>query len=325
MESHLPAGKYVPRRSIPRISHKKRAGHTGALFSEKIDKTLAFSIGACYYIGALEARYAPVAQLDRVFGYEPKGRGFESLLAYQNRICLLTNAVFSNKVHGMLLIRKACVLAPKGFPSAKADENPLSVIFILNWGDTMEHQGTVLLETPRLILRRFCPEDAPAAYRNWASRDEVTKFLSWPTHKSQATTEKIIRSWVSRYGDKKYYQWAIVPKENGDEPVGTISVVGLNEDLSVVDIGYCIGSPWWHQGITAEAFSVLLPFFFEKVRVNRIEACHDPNNPNSGRVMTKCGLRYEGTLRQRDRNNQGIVDVSIYGLLAEEYFISKQK
>ena len=107
--------------------------------------------------------------------------------------------------------------------------------------------------------------------------------------------------------------------------MGTISVVGLNEDLSVVDIGYCIGSPWWHQGITAEAFSVLLPFFFEKVRVKRIEACHDPNNPNSGRVMTKCGLRYEGTLRQRDRNNQDIVDVSIYGLLAEEYFISKQK
>lgn len=26
---------------------------------------------------------APVAQLDRVFGYEPKGRGFESLLARQ--------------------------------------------------------------------------------------------------------------------------------------------------------------------------------------------------------------------------------------------------
>ena len=25
---------------------------------------------------------APVAQLDRVFGYEPKGRGFESLPAY---------------------------------------------------------------------------------------------------------------------------------------------------------------------------------------------------------------------------------------------------
>ena len=28
-------------------------------------------------------RNAPVAQLDRVFGYEPKGRGFESLQPYQ--------------------------------------------------------------------------------------------------------------------------------------------------------------------------------------------------------------------------------------------------
>ena len=28
-------------------------------------------------------QYAAVAQLDRVFGYEPKGRGFESLQPYQ--------------------------------------------------------------------------------------------------------------------------------------------------------------------------------------------------------------------------------------------------
>ena len=34
-----------------------------------------------------EARYAPVAQLDRVTGYEPVGRGFESLPAYQKRGC----------------------------------------------------------------------------------------------------------------------------------------------------------------------------------------------------------------------------------------------
>lgn len=29
--------------------------------------------------------YAPVAQLDRVSGYEPEGRGFESLLACQQK------------------------------------------------------------------------------------------------------------------------------------------------------------------------------------------------------------------------------------------------
>ena len=46
----------------------------------------------------------------------------------------------------------------------------------------MNHLGTVVLETTRLILRRFTIEDAEGMYRNWASEDEVTKFLTWPTH-----------------------------------------------------------------------------------------------------------------------------------------------
>ncbi len=61
-----------------------------------------------------------------------------------------------------------------------------------------------------------------------------------------------------------------------------------------------------------------MDFFFGKVGVNRIEARHDPGNPNSGKVMMKCGMRYEGTLRSSDRNNQGICDASYYSLLKSE-------
>lgn len=49
----------------------------------------------------------------------------------------------------------------------------------------MNHLGTVVLETTRLKLRRFTIEDAEGMYRNWASEDEVTKFLTWPTHARQ--------------------------------------------------------------------------------------------------------------------------------------------
>ena len=59
--------------------------------------------------------------------------------------------------------------------------------------------------------------------------------------------------------------------------------------------------------------------FFEQVGVNRICAQHDPNNPGSGKVMVKSGLRYEGTLRQADYNNRGVADAAVYGILAEEY------
>ena len=76
---------------------------------------------------------------------------------------------------------------------------------------------------------------------------------------------------------------------------------------------------------TREALAALIPFFFEEVGANRIEALHDPNNPNSGKVMAKCGLKYEGTLRQADWSNKGIVDACMYGMLASDYFAGKAR
>jgi len=58
----------------------------------------------------------------------------------------------------------------------------------------------------------------------------------------------------------------------------------------------------------------------DEVKANRIEARHDPRNPNSGKVMQKCGLQYEGTLKESDINNQGICDAAWYGLLRKEYY-----
>ena len=40
----------------------------------------------------------------------------------------------------------------------------------------LQHKGTQLLETPRLILRKFAMNDAQAMYENWASDPEVTKY-----------------------------------------------------------------------------------------------------------------------------------------------------
>lgn len=182
----------------------------------------------------------------------------------------------------------------------------------------MNHLGTVKIETQRLLLRRFTEKDIPAAFKNWTNDDKVTEFLRGPTHKSIETTENILKRWIELYENNDFYQWAIVIK-NDNELIGTISVVDKNEILNIVHIGYCIGSKWWNQGFTSEAFLGIIPFLFDKVKVNRIESQHDPNNPNSGKVMVKCGLKYEGTLRQADFSNKGIVDAAMYSLLANDY------
>ncbi len=183
----------------------------------------------------------------------------------------------------------------------------------------MKHTGTVRLETKRLILRRFELSDAEDAYHNWTNDDEVTKYLTWTTHKSIQTTKSYIQFNVDMY-DKEpaFYTWGIELRKIG-QVIGNISVVNINEKAESVHIGYCIGKDYWNKGIMSEAFSAVIQYLFEVVEVNRIDSRHDQRNPYSGKVMEKCGLVYEGTLRQSDRNNQGICDAAWYGLLKEEW------
>lgn len=188
----------------------------------------------------------------------------------------------------------------------------------------MNHKGTKTIETQRLLLRRFSMNDAEFMFDNWESDEKVTEFLRWKTATDISETKIILEKWISGYEKPDFYQWAIVLKEI-NEPIGSISVVGKNEMLDIVHIGYCIGSKWWHKGITSEAFSAVIPYFFDEIGVNRIESQHDPDNPNSGKVMQKCGLKYEGTLRQADWNNKGIVDACMYSLLKSEWELTTKK
>ena len=186
----------------------------------------------------------------------------------------------------------------------------------------MKHLGTQRLETPRLILRPFTMEDAPAMYANWCNDPEVTRFLTWPTHTGVDVTETVLADWVTHYGEPDYYQWAIELRGVG-EPIGSISVVQRNDSVQSVHIGYCIGRRWWHQGMTGEALAEVIRFFFEDVGVNRVDSRFDPRNPHSGMVMAHCGMTMEGTMRQADHNNQGICDYTMYGILKSEYFAKK--
>lgn len=172
---------------------------------------------------------------------------------------------------------------------------------------------------------------------------------------SLSVTSAIVQDWVSHYEDPSFYQWAIVlsdgesqmphnglrgvqplrqppngydgvsvrPAARGNQPIGCIGVNTLDEKTRKAHIGYCLAKAYWHQGIMSEAFAAIIDFLFEKGGLNRIESMHDPNNSNSGSVMKKCGLTYEGTLRSADFSNQGICDAAYYGILREDWICRK--
>lgn len=148
----------------------------------------------------------------------------------------------------------------------------------------MNHLGTKELETHRLILRRFAVEDAQAMFDNWASDEEVTRFLTWPVHGSLTVSRAVLENWLAGYEKQDFYQWAIVPKEVG-LPIGSITVVDQDDRTKKAHIGYCIGKNWWHRGFTSEALKAVMNYLFDEVGFQRVESRHDPRNPHSGGVM----------------------------------------
>ena len=94
--------------------------------------------------------------------------------------------------------------------------------------------------------------------------------------------------------------------------------VETREEIEEASVGYCLGRKYWGQGIMPEALGEVIAFLFDEVQLNRVQAGHDVNNPKSGRVMEKAGMKYEGTFRQHGLNNRGIVDVACYGVLKDE-------
>lgn len=182
----------------------------------------------------------------------------------------------------------------------------------------MNHKGTVILKTDRLILRPFTADDAELMYQNWASDPEVTKFLTWPAHQSVDVTRSVLADWIAAYDSPKQYAWAIELRQI-HEPIGSIAAVDLDDRIPSACIGYCIGRNWWGQSIVPEALRAVIAFFMEEVGMYVVCAYHDPNNPNSGKVMKKCGMSYEGTWRAVDVNHQGICDKTRYSILKSEY------
>ncbi len=182
----------------------------------------------------------------------------------------------------------------------------------------LKHKGTNIIETERLILRPYRSSDAEFMFRNWANDREVTRYLTWNAHRSVSDSENIINSWINEYSDPSRYNWAIVLRETG-EPVGGIDVCHIYQNTDIAEIGYCLGRNWWNKGFMTESLKAVIPYLFD-VGFEQVLAVHAAENTASGRVMQKCGMKYEGTLRRFFRSNDGrLLDLCYYSILREEF------
>jgi len=190
----------------------------------------------------------------------------------------------------------------------------------------MTHRGTVTLETERLVLRRFTMDDLEPIFYNCWSDPEVWQ---WTNYKPMRRAEDVINAagmftdeWLGAYAKPNRYSWAIQLKAAG-EAAGRFFGMRPDDEVSQIMLAYELGRKWWNQGFMTEAVKAVIDFFFNEVGFNRIYSDHASENPASGRVMRKCGMVYEGTMRQALKCNKGIFDKVNYAILAEDYMISR--
>ena len=153
--------------------------------------------------------------------------------------------------------------------------------------------NTPMLVTERLVLRRFTPDDLPAIYQIY-SDPETNRFLPWFALTSYAEAERFYeRHCAAVYRQARGYCYAVCLKSD-NVPIGDVHV-GTDEGF---DFGYALRQPFWHRGIATEAAHAVL----ERLRLDGIPyvtATHDVNNPRSGAVMQRLGMRYQYSYREQ--------------------------
>jgi RimJ/RimL family protein N-acetyltransferase len=159
---------------------------------------------------------------------------------------------------------------------------------------------TVSIETPRLRLREYMPEDMMALHIILS--DPITMQF-WPAPFTPEATAAWIERQIRGYAERGYGRWAVLEKASGEQigDVGLLytSVNGRDE----VDLGYIIHYPYWRQGYAYEAAAACLAYAGAQLPITRVVANMAHDNLGSKRVAEKLGMRYQGEfINPRNRN-----------------------
>lgn len=173
------------------------------------------------------------------------------------------------------------------------------------------------LETERLLLRKITLEDVEDMYY-YGSNEEVSKYVTWDTHKTLSATKEYIEFVLTQYKNKKIAPWGIEYKQNR-KFIGTIDFVSWQLKHSIAEIGYVISQDYWKMGIATEAVNEVIKLGFNNMDLVRIQARCDVENIGSARVMEKVGMSFEGIIRKGILVKGKHRDLKMYSILKEEF------
>lgn len=178
----------------------------------------------------------------------------------------------------------------------------------------MGSPGKPILETQRLWLRQFVPEDARACFE----LNSIPEVLKYTGEAAPGSVEEVRQGLCERpildYQKHGFGRWAVIFKETGE----LIGMAGLKhlDDLQEVDLGYRLFPKYWGLGLATEACRPCIDYGFDQFRLPRILGLVDPQNVRSVRVLQKLGFLFDSMIEYRSQPTAKYLRVVSPGLAA---------
>jgi RimJ/RimL family protein N-acetyltransferase len=171
------------------------------------------------------------------------------------------------------------------------------------------------LETTRLKLRPYGEADISELVSLIGAREVAATTLRIP----HPYTEREARAFLAQIGGESDNEIRFAVTESKDGRFCGGIGLRLASEHRNAELGYWIGLPYWGRGYGTEAARELLRYGFEELNLHRIFASHFKQNPASGRILKKIGMRYEGCQREHLCKWDQFVDSELYGILRQEW------
>jgi RimJ/RimL family protein N-acetyltransferase len=141
------------------------------------------------------------------------------------------------------------------------------------------------LETERLILRAFSPDDFETFASFMADEDVMRYLTGHPMSRAEAWRSLAVS--IGHWHLRGYGTWAVERKEDGAF-MGRVGMINP-EGWPGLEVGWTLGKPYWGSGYATEAAAAALNFAFLTQPVDKIISCIHPDNAASQAVAKRIG------------------------------------
>ena len=142
-------------------------------------------------------------------------------------------------------------------------------------------------ESSRLLLTPPALTDARAIFASYASDEEVTRYLSWPRHRTVSDSEAFVQFSLDEWSRRPAGPYLIRDRGDGSL-VGSTGLYAMGEDACAMT-GYVLAREVWGRGYATEALTAMLQIAAVMGLEELCAVCHAEHQA-SIRVLEKCGF-----------------------------------